>query len=648
MKQAPYGTWESPLSAAQVAAAGRRIADVVLDGGEVYWGETRPEEGGRVTIMRRSAKGKPREILPAPFSARTRVHEYGGGAFTVAGGIVYFSNQADQRLYRLVRNGKPEPITPAGAWRYADGVVDAARNRIVCVGEDHSGGGHEPVNAIVAVDLGNGAVDVLASGADFYACPRLSPAGDKLCWIEWDHPQMPWDGTRLKVARITRAGRLGRASHVAGGTEEAVCAALWSPAGVLHFVSDRSGWWNLYRRTGGKVRALWPHASEFGLPHWSFGAATFGFDGEDVVCIHGPPGARRLARIATAGGQGRDIDLPWSELGSLRVDGGRAVLVTASPEASPALVEIALATAKSRVVQRPGGGLPDAALVSSPEAIVFPTPRGDVHAFHYLPRNPGFTAPAVERPPLIVISHGGPTGATSTAYSSGIQFWTTRGFAVLDVNYGGSSGYGRAYRKRLDGAWGIVDVEDCIAGARFLVARGDVDGGRLLIRGGSAGGYTTLCALTFHDVFRAGASYYGIGDLEALARDTHKFEARYLDSLVGPYPARRDLYVARSPIHHVDGLACPVIFFQGLEDKVVPPAQAEAMVAALRAKRLAVAYVPFEGEQHGFRKAENVTRALEAELYFYGRVLGFEPDGDIAPVEIANLPTASGKRPRRR
>ena len=445
---------------------------------------------------------------------------------------------------------------------------------------------------------------------------------------------MPWDGTTLCGATIAPDGQLATLTLIAGGPEKSIYGPQWSPEGILHFASDRTGWWNLYRLRDGSTEALWPMAAEFAVPHWNFGTATFGFDGEDIICIYGQPGSWRLARIPAAAGQPSMFDLPYSEFGSVRVGNGRALLIAASPSEPPALIEISLSTGETTVLRQPSELAIAPALVSLPEAVSFPTDGGMAYGFYYAPHNPDFVGPSDERPPLIVISHGGPTSNASTAFSPQIQFWTSRGFAVLDVNYGGSTGYGRAYRARLNGAWGIRDVADCVSGALYLAARGDVDGKRLVIRGGSAGGYTTLCALAFHDVFRAGASHYGIGDLEALAKDTHKFEARYLDRLVGPYPERRDLYIARSPIHHVDKLSCPIIFFQGLEDRVVPPAQAETMVAALRAKSIPVAYVAFEGEQHGFRRAENIQRVLEAELYFYGRVLGFTPADDLTPVPI--------------
>lgn len=635
---APYGTWQSPLSARDVAAAGRRITDLVVDGHDLYWGETRPEEGGRVTIMRRRADGTTAAILPAPFNARTRVHEYGGGAIAAARGIVYFSNFSDQRLYRLSGDDAPIAVTSPGPQRYADGGIDPVHYRMICVREDHSAGDHAVKNDIVSIDLVTGRVVVLVTGADFYASPRLSADGTKLCWLAWNQPDMPWDATTLNVADIGDDGSLTNARVVAGGEDLSIYGPQWSPAGVLHFVSDRTGWWNLYKiARNGTSQALWECSEDFGLPLWNFGTATYGFHGDDIICQFGSAGARRLARLPASGAPPTILPLPYTELGTMRVASGRAAMTAAGAATPSELIAVDLADGSHRTLHQPGATGLAQPFIATPETITYTFGDGVSHAFYYAPRNPDFTAPADEKPPLIVVSHGGPTGSTSTAYSPAIQYWTSRGFAVLDVNYRGSTGYGRAYRDALRGLWGIADVEDCENGARFLANRGDVDPARMMIRGGSAGGYTTLCALTFGSAFTAGASHYGIGDLEALAKDTHKFEARYLDRLIGPYPERRDIYVARSPIHHADRLRCPMIFFQGLDDKVVPTNQAEAMVAALKSKGIPVAYVPFEGEGHGFRRSENIIRALEAELYFYGRVLGFTPDGKIDPVPMANI-----------
>ncbi len=637
-RTAPYGSWTSPLSAKDVAAAGRRITDLVADGHDLYWGETRPDEGGRVTVMHLRPDGVIAEILPVPFNARSRVNEYGGGAIAAAGGIVYFVNFSDQRLYRLTAGDVPVAITEAGPYRYADGVIDPLHYRMICIREDHSAGDHEPKNEIVAIDLVTGAVSVLITGSDFYASPRLSPGGTKLCWLAWNHPDMPWDATTLSVADMAGDGAPGAPRVVAGGDAVSIYCPQWSPSGVLHFISDRSGWWNLYKLdpTGATI-ALCPSEEDYGLPQWTFGTATYGFLGEDIICQFGAAGARRLARLPASGAPAIEIALPYAELGTMRTANDCAYMTAAGPSTPSELIAVALTRTVHSVCRRPSATGLAAEFISLPETITFSFDDAIAHAFYYPPRNPDFVAPAGDKPPLMVISHGGPTGSTSTAYSPAVQFWTTRGFAVLDVNYRGSTGYGRVYRDALRGLWGKADVEDCENGARFLANRGDVDEDRLVIRGGSAGGYTTLCALTFGSTFRAGASHYGIGDLEALAKDTHKFESRYLDRLIGPYPERRDIFLARSPIHHVDQLSRPMIFFQGLDDKIVPPAQAETMVAALEAKGIPVAYVPFAGEGHGFRKSENIVRALEAELYFYGRVLGFTPADAIEPVAIENL-----------
>ncbi len=643
---APYGSWRSPITPSLLVAGTIRLASIELEGGDTYWIEARPAEGGRSALVKRSAAGTIADVIPPPFDARTRVHEYGGGAYLVDAGVVYFSNFSDQRLYRVRPGAEPEPVTAPGAHRYADGIVDRRRRRILCVREDHSGGG-EPVNALVAIDLAGEASSgrVLAGGHDFCSSPRLSPDGSRLAWLTWDHPDMPWDGTTLWTAAVAGGGSLDVPQKMAGGREESIFQPEWSPAGNLYFVSDRSGYWNLYRMSarGGTAEAVYPIAADCGLPQWGFGMATYGFAGDGRILLAvTQEGVWRLLLVDPANGRAAPIVLPWTDISpsaGLRVDGMRAVFAAGSPAAAEALIELDLATGTSQVLRRSSDLVIDPDTLSVPEAVTYPTTGGaTAHAFYYRPRNRDFVAPTTERPPLLVLSHGGPTSAAGPSLRPAIQYWTSRGFAVLDVNYGGSTGYGRAYRERLNGQWGIVDVDDCANGARWLVARGEADGERLAIRGGSAGGYTTLCALTFRDVFRAGASHYGVSDLEALARDTHKFESRYLDRLVGPYPERQSIYVERSPIHSTDRLSCPVIFFQGLADPVVPPDQAKRMVAALRRKGLPVAYVAFPGEMHGFRQAENIKRAFDAELYFYSRVFGFALADPVEPVAIENLP----------
>ncbi len=634
----PYGSWVSPITSDAIVSAAIGLGQVGLDGDDIYWVEQRPTEGGRNVIVQRTPDGRTIDRTPAPLNARTRVHEYGGGSFTVRGGTLYFSDFADQRLYRQLRSEAPEPLTPEGAWRYADGVVDARRNHLICVREDHTALGREAVNTIVSVDLDSGASQVLVSGNDFYAAPRLSPDGSQLAWMTWNHPNMPWDGTELWVGDI-QDGALGAATHVAGGVAESIFQPEWSPDGILHFVSDRTEWWNLYRWRDGQIEPLCPKAAEFGRPQWVFGMSTYAFlSANRILCSYTEQGTWHLASLDTQTRQLDVIETPYTDISGLHIAGGRAVMTAGSPTQATAIVQFDPDAPAWTTLRRANDLDLDPGYISSPEPIEFPTAQGrTAHALFYAPTNKDSTAPASECPPLIVKSHGGPTSAAPTTLNLGIQYWTSRGVAVLDVNYGGSTGYGRAYRQRLNGQWGVVDVEDCAHGARYLVERGDADGQRLAITGGSAGGYTTLCALTFHDTFSAGASHYGISDLAALAGETHKFESRYLDSLVGPYPEREDLYRARSPIHFADRLSCPLILFQGLEDRVVPPNQAEMMAQALRDKGLPVAYVPFEGEQHGFRRAENIKRALDGELYFYSRIFQFELGGEIEPVEIENL-----------
>ena len=644
---APYGSWRSPITPDLIVAGATSLGQVAWDGPDLYWVEMRPDEGGRMVVVRRSALGEIDDITPKPFSVRTRVHEYGGGAFLVDNGVVYFSNFADQRLYRQDPGSAPRPITPEVPLRYADGVIDRRRGRIICVREDHSGPG-EPVNAIVAVDItGEGPQEVLYSSSDFCSTPRLSPDGASLAWLTWDHPNMPWDGTELLVAAVDEQGRLGAQRLVAGGKNESIFQPGWSPAGELHFVSDRTGWWNLYRRRGGEIQSLAERTAEFGKPQWTFDSATYGFLDEDrIACCYNTLGSWSLAVLNTGDGSmtaldsGDSGDAPYSEMGrgDLKADAGRVAFVAGGPAEAMSLVVWEASTGRVEAVRR--SHLPDVddGYLSAPSPVEFPTGDGKTaHAFYYPPANRDYSAPAGEKPPLLVKSHGGPTAAASTALDLGIQFWTSRGFAVADVNYGGSTGYGTEYRRRLNGAWGVVDVEDCVSAALYLAERGYADPERLAIDGGSAGGYTTLAALTFRDVFQAGTSLYGVSDLEALAKETHKFESRYLDSLVGPYPERRDLYQERSPINHTHLLSCPLLLLQGLEDEIVPPNQAVMMFEAVRAKGLPTAYLPFEGEQHGFRRAENIKRALEAELYFYSRVFRFSLADTIEPIAIENL-----------
>ncbi len=652
-----YGSWRSPITSDLIVSSAIRLGEVRLDGADpygadIYWSELRPAEGGRQIVVRygpdpslSGGLGSTRDLTPAPFSVRTRVHEYGGGAYVVHQGTVYFSNFADQRLYRHTAAEEPVALTPkvkpVGGLRYADAVVDAQRDRLICVVEDHrhsKGGGQsgEAVNAIASVPLTGGSPKILVSGNDFYSSPRLSPDGTQLAWITWNHPQMPWDGTELWLATVTEDGSLSRPRKLVGNVKESVCQPQWSPSGTLYFISDATGWWNLYRWEGERGEPLFPIEAEFAGPQWNFGQSSYGFEDDiTLLCSYLDEGTLRLARFDTRDRSMSEIKTPYCGIGSLQVGPGFAVFLASSTTQPSAVVRLDLTTLSFTELRRASTLEIDPGYLSEPEVISFPTTGGfNAYGIYYRPQNKDYEVLVSERPPLLVKSHGGPTAAASSAFNPAIQYWTSRGFAVLDVNYGGSTGYGRAYRNRLLGQWGIVDVDDCVNGAQYLVQQDKADQNRLAIDGGSAGGYTTLAALTFRDVFKAGASYYGVSDMASLAAETHKFESRYLDSLVGPYPEQKAVYEARSPINSVERLSCPVIFLQGSEDEIVPPNQAEVMVKALQEKGIPVAYLLFEGEQHGFRKAENIKRSLEAELSFYSQIFGFELADDIEPIEI--------------
>ena len=644
---APYGAWRSPITADAIVAESVGIGSVAIDydvvnGDAILWAESRPAEGGRIVIVRCAADGTVAEVNPPPYNARTRVHEYGGGAWLVHNGVVWFSNFDDQRIYRQeIGGGLPQPITPDAPLRYADAVRDAARNRLICVREDHTDPGNV-VNAIVAVPAdGVGEQTVLCGGWDFVAAPRLSPDGATLAWLSWNHPNMPWDGTQLWTAPVLDDGSLGEATLVAGGASVSIYQPEWSPDGVLHYVSDASGWWNLYRQRDGQEEPLYPDDAEYGRPQWAFASHSYAFAGDGgIVCAVNRRGFWSLNLLRPDAGTLTPLPVPAGEMGrgDLAVSGNIAAVIAGDAERPMSLLRVNLDTGDWDTLRVASGVELPAGYISPAQSIEFPSTDGRrAYALYYPPRHPEYAAPAGALPPLLVMSHGGPTGAASGALEPAVQFWTSRGFAVVDVNYGGSTGYGRAYRQLLNGNWGVVDVDDCANAALHLVHQGLADGRRLAIRGGSAGGYTTLAALTFRNIFAAGASYYGVSDLAALAADTHKFESRYLDRLVGPYPQDAATYRQRSPIHHTQGLSCPIILLQGLEDQIVPPNQAELMFDAVRSKGIPCAYLPFAGEQHGFRRAENIKRALEAELYFYGRIFGFAPADAIEAVAIENL-----------
>lgn len=609
MRVSRFGSWPSPLTAARVTAGALRLDQIQVDGPDVYWAEGRASEGGRNVIVKNGD-----DMTPSGFNVRSRVHEYGGAAYTVHNGTVFFSNYTDQRVYQQERGKEPQPITEPGPC-YADFRMDVHRSRLIGVRE------HDGDNAIVSIPA-----DVLVEGADFYSDPIVSPDGRFLAWLEWRHPNMPWDGTELWVAMFKADGSIGAREHVAGGRDESIFQPEWAPDGRLYFVSDRTGWWNLYRwspstslRAGGdSAEAVCPMEAEFGKPQWTFSMVTYAFvDRTTIAATYTQGGRWKLGLINIETKQFEPVPLDVEPLESITSLGSEVLFIGGSPIQAPAVM-----TMSGKVLRSSSSDVIPPEWISVAEAVTYRVGDRDVHGFYYPPTNPEVQPPAGDLPPLLVVTHGGPTGATNDVLDPKVQFWTSRGFAVLDVNYSGSTGYGRPYRDRLKGQWGIVDVEDAVGGAKAMVAMGKADGDRLIIRGGSAGGYTTLAALTFHDTFKAGASYYGISDLEVLQLDTHKFESRYNETLIGPYPDARETYVARSPIHFTDRLSCPIILFQGLEDKVVPPNQSEMMAEAVSKKGLKVKYVAFDGEQHGFRKAENIIRSLEEELAFYQDVLG--------------------------
>lgn len=657
------------------------IGELQVGATDLWWSELRPRDGGRIAIVRHRVGTGQANLLRKDFSARTRVHEYGGGAWWLHGDVLFFTNWSDQRLYRHYGDHDPEPLTPAYGEdvpaRYADGRVTADGRWVVCVRELHASsvrelGGEatgapapEPRNEIVAVEAHEGGEPiVLVTGPDFVSSPRFSPNGQQMVWLQWNHPDMPWDGTELWIATIDDDPdgiAVSNARRVAGSRDESIGQPTWLADGSLVFVSDRTDWWNLYRVTAADALAATATTDadaevlatlvgavegEIGQPQWVFGQTRFAeLEDGRLLCAVAQRGVDRLGLLDLGTDTWTWLDTPLTAISSVVAFGSGAAVVGASfrEETAVRLLDLSdpaapVVTVVNRTPERPL----DRRYLSVAEPIDFATTGGaEAHALYYAPVNPDVVGPpdglADERPPLVVLSHGGPTAAARAQLNLGIQYWTSRGIAVVDVNYRGSVGYGRRYRHALDGQWGIADVDDCIAAARFLVDRGDVDGARLAIRGGSAGGFTTLCAVTFHDVFGAGASLYGVADLEALTRDTHKFESRYLDRLIGPWPEAKALYDERSPIAHTDQLSTPLIVFQGLDDAIVPPAQAEAMVAALQDKGVPHAYLAFEGEQHGFRQAANIARVLEAELSFYGQIFGFDVDVDIEPVAIANL-----------
>ena len=635
---APYGTWASPISAADVYANSNSVGTIRGGAAGIYWLESRAEEGGRMAVVGIDAGGPVRILTPEGFNVRTRVHEYGGAAYLVHGDTVYFSNFSDQRLYRQLAAGVPEALTPESGsdLRYGDCIMDQARGRLICVREDHRAAG-EALNTLVSIDLATGGEgEVLFDGTDFVLSPRLAPDGNSLVWVAWQHPNMPWDEVALYAAHFTDDGALLDTRLIADGSQGSVSQPMFSPDGVLYFLANWSGWWNLYRWTGNDSENVHAEAVEMGGVN-GFGARYFAFiDGENVVLVKQKGGYSQLAHLNLTTGDMQDIGSRFAHAGGIvNLDG--TLWLEAGTQTTPNSIYRLNEDFSLEQIYVPAHTVIADEVISIPTAITFPTGQGEnVHGFFYTPSNPDYVGPSDSKPPLLVRVHGGPAGSAQAVVRSDIQYWTSRGFAVLDVNYRGSTGFGRAYMERLDLQWGVYDVEDVVNGAAWLAEQGFVDFDRLLIRGGSAGGFTVLEALSQHDIFAAGTSYYGISDLSALARDTHKFESRYLDQLIGPYPAARDVYDARSTINHVDRITVPLLLLQGLEDRVVPPNQSQMIFAALKAKGIPTAYIPFAGEGHGFRKPENNIRALESELAFYGLIFGFVPAGNLPVLQLEN------------
>ena len=626
---APYGSWRSPISAESLVQGAAGISEVIPDGDAVWWCESRPSEGGRAALMHWH-DGTRTEVTASDANVRTRVHEYGGGAWTVQSGVVYYVDDSDQRIRKLMPDQSVQllsqaPDTPR-ALRYADLTLTPDEQWIIAVGERHVPNSHDVDNFLVAIKTdGSEAQQILAKGADFYQSPVVSPDCKQLAWTQWHHPNLPWDDTELFVASLTITDNSIAVSDtqlVAGGKDEAIVQPLWSPSGVLHYLSDRTDLWQLYQQ--GSDTPVTQVKGEIGYPPWVFGLARYAFTDTGRV----------IAARFNGGVEYLDGYPQYTAFNSIRTSGAHIAFAAAGWQSETVVIFDGQIVNQTRQLGY------DEAFLPTPEVISYDTSENEQsHALYFPPANPAYTPEPSTAPPLIVLAHGGPTSAARSQLNLGRNFWTSRGFGVVDVNYRGSSGFGRRYRKKLEGNWGVYDVDDCINAARYLAAQGKADENKLIIRGGSAGGFTVLCALAMHSVFTAGANMYGVANLEDLADDTHKFESRYLDRLIGPYPEQKALYQERSPINHLEGLTAPMIVLQGDEDAIVPPSQSRMIVEALKKRKVPVAYIEFKGEQHGFRKAENIITALESELYFYGQVFGFTPADIETTLPIFNKAT---------
>ena len=638
MRIAPYGSWVSPISVDHLIGSSVGLSSVQIDGDKVYWLESRADERGRASLWRRLLSGgEPVEVTPSTACVRDRVHEYGGGEYHVSGGTVVYSEFSDGRLYAVRDDTAPRPITPEGALRFGDIRVHPDWDLVLAVREDHSGVA-EPINTIVALDLDGPNSDggtVLCSGADFYSTPELSANG-RLAWTQWNHPNMPWDSTTIMIGSLS-SRVITDNQAIAGGTGESALQPRWLGEKLI-FASDRTNWWNLYLWSDGQVEPLHETEAEFCAPQWTLGQRPYAIiDDDHLLCTVNRSGEQSIAVLQISSGTLRSTASPGVATTSLDVGGRCAAAVLSFPDRPAALALLDLDRDAWDIVRSSFKISIPIDAISLARRVSWTSEGREVHGYFYPPVNTNWQAPAGTLPPMITLIHGGPTGFASPEFKIGYQFWTSRGFAILDVNYSGSAGFGREYRDRLKGRWGVVDVHDCISGTLAMGAERLADPARLAIRGGSAGGFTALAALTMSNVFNAAISQYGIADLEALAKDTHKFESRYIDSLIGPYPEDRHLYLERSPINHLDQLSAPILLLQGTEDMVVPPEQAEMLAAAARRRGLPVALIMFEGEGHGFRKAETIKAAIEAQIYFLGRIFGFEPADQVPPISIDNL-----------
>ena len=642
---APYGSWVSPFKIERLTDRVVFLAEPDGVEGIRWWIEGRPDEGGRQVLVRRELDGTLTRMTPEGFNCRSRVHEYGGTAAFVEGDLIIVSDFVTGRLNRVTSPGEVAPLTPERQWRYADVIHDAANNRLIAVREDHEpdfvAQHGEWGNDLVTIDLDSGDVAVLVEGADFYAAPRLSPDGSTLVWLEWHHPNLPWDGTELQLAPVNADGSLGEVRTIAGSRSDWISQPRWSPEGVLHFAAEPTGWMNLYRWIDGRIEQVTDLEAEVVGPDWQFGYCTYVFGAAGEILISARSDGRDQLLRRSADGSISSIDVTqFTEISSLSIDGDTLIVRAAGP-AQPAVVAEVTLDGGVTILRAASPNVPAPEDVSIPRHIEFPTTGGrSAFGNFYPPTNQSYRGPEGELPPLIVTSHGGPTAQAFSGFATGFQLFTSRGYAVLDVDYGGSTGYGKEYRKRLEGEWGIVDVDDCVNGAKWLAEQGLVDGERTAIRGGSASGFTTLAALAFRKTFRAGTTYFGIGDLRAFVKDTHKFESRYLESLVGPWPDTKQRDLDRSPSLHAEQITAPVLVQQGAEDRVVPPSEAERIVDALFERRIPHAYLLFPGEDHGFRGKDAIIRSFGAELSFYAQVFGYEPADAVEPITIQFLDEA--------